>query len=158
MLERISLELEDDSNETTMRNRKKDEECIDSSDEENDPNFGSGDILSRSIEYGRNFIRKTIKNNKKVAKTFFILVILIAYNGYLAAAIRYAVKNDTGIDWCDGLGFLIIVTGITYWSFFYYYGVKRYLGKSIRNNCLLPLKLKLKPVLDHRFVQLLKSL
>ena len=41
-------------------------------------------------------------------------LIFLGYNGYLVCAIYLANSRGAGVDWCDGVGFLIIVTGLSY--------------------------------------------
>ncbi|XP_059082327.1 solute carrier family 28 member 3-like [Tigriopus californicus] len=41
-------------------------------------------------------------------------LIFVLYNAYLAYAIYYHVHEDTNWEWCDGLGFLLILTCVVY--------------------------------------------
>jgi pyrimidine nucleoside transport protein len=43
------------------------------------------------------------------------------------------------MDWCNGVGFLIIVTGIVYWSLIYYHVLKRFFGKMFVRSIAEPI-------------------
>ena len=79
-------------------------------------------------------------NLKRLAKIVLIIVLVTAYNGYMAYALHYHLSTGRDLDWCGGLGFLIIVTLITYISLLYFNVLKRYIpGRKVR--LLVPTKL-----------------
>ena len=79
-------------------------------------------------------------NIKRLAKIVLIIVLVTAYNGYMAYALHYHISTGRDLDWCGGLGFLIIVTLITYISLLYFNVLKRYIpGRKVR--LLVPTKL-----------------
>ena len=82
-------------------------------------------VLRRDEFFGRR------KKGKKFRKVAIYLVLLAIYNAYLIYATCYQLSNDITIEWCDGLGFLIIITIVVYISLFYFLIVKRYLGNQI---------------------------
>lgn len=67
-----------------------------------------------------------ISNHPKEMKMAIQILIFFAYNAYLIGCIwRHATNDDLEEwEWCDGIGFLIIVTGIVYTSMFYFIIIK----------------------------------
>jgi pyrimidine nucleoside transport protein len=61
-----------------------------------------------------------LSEHGQATKIAFYVVLAVLYNAYLIYCIvRYA-DNDLPLEWCDELGFLIILTIITYVGLFYY--------------------------------------
>ena len=85
--------------------------------------------LGNFIESIHHFIGRFISNNKSKVKLFTIAVLFLLYNVYFVAAIVY--QKDKPIDWCDGVGFLIIVTSVVYVGLIYFQIVKRFFGRAI---------------------------
>ena len=59
------------------------------------------------------------------AKVAAVLVAVSLYNAYLVYAIHYHVAGGKELDWCGGLGFLIVLTLLVYVGLFYFHVVKR---------------------------------
>ena len=79
-------------------------------------------------------------NLKHLVKIVLIIALVTAYNGYMAYALHYHLSTGRDLDWCGGLGFLIIVTLITYISLLYFNVLKRFIpGRKVR--LLVPKKL-----------------
>ena len=79
-------------------------------------------------------------NVKHMAKIVLIIALVTAYNGYLAYALHYHIKTGRELDWCGGLGFLIILSLVTYTSLLYFHVLKRLIpGRKVR--LLVPTKL-----------------
>ena len=84
--------------------------------------------------------RKDGWNLKRLVKIVLIIVLVTAYNGYMAYALHYHISTGRDLDWCGGLGFLIIITLITYISLLYFNVLKRFIpGRKVR--LLVPTKL-----------------
>ncbi len=48
----------------------------------------------------------------------------LIYNGLLIGAVLYSVeKSGQAIDWCNGVGFMLLFTAIAYLGLFYKYVV-----------------------------------
>ena len=62
---------------------------------------------------------------KHFVKILAIILLVIAYNAYIAYAIHYHMRTGRDIDWCAGLGFLIIITIIVYVSLLYFHIIKK---------------------------------
>ena len=67
---------------------------------------------------------------KQLANIALWSVLAVAYNAYLGFAIYFHSVAGRELDWCGGLGFLIVMTAIVYLSLFYFYVVKWALKKS----------------------------
>ena len=64
-------------------------------------------------------------------------LLFLAFNAYLIGAIINTTKRGIAIDFCDGVGFLIIITGLAYAGILYYYVLKPCCGKTVRS-CFKP--------------------
>ena len=62
---------------------------------------------------------------KRVVRVLAIVLFVAAYNAYIAYALHHHLRTGRVIDWCGGLGFLIIVTVIVYISLFYFHIIKK---------------------------------
>ena len=65
---------------------------------------------------------------RRVMRSLRILAIILlvaAYNAYIAYAVHFHLKTGRNMDWCGGLGFLIIVTALVYFSLFYFHVLKK---------------------------------
>jgi len=76
----------------------------------------------------RNAPFEYLSRHSNFGKILFSLVLFVLYNAYLIGCIVRKVKSDdtdiTTWEWCDGIGFLIIITGIVYVNLFYFNVVK----------------------------------
>ena len=71
-------------------------------------------------------INRRTKSVKLASKIGLLLLLSLAYNAYLVYAIYFHMSTGRAIDFCDGLGFLLVITGIIYISLFYFLIVKKY--------------------------------
>ena len=62
---------------------------------------------------------------KRGVKLLAIILLVAAYNAYIAYAVHFHLKTGRNMDWCGGLGFLIIVTALVYFSLFYFHILKK---------------------------------
>lgn len=92
----------------------------------------------------------TERRNYWIKKTCLIVIALL-YNAYFAATVWYAVHNGIPIDFCDGVGFHIILTGLVYLCLFYFQIVKRYWGKAIYTSVMQPIGEGYDRVWKHRY-------
>lgn len=99
----------------------------------------NGNFLTRIIIGVRSGIYNLIVQNKGLAKLGGIFLIFLCYNGFLVTAVAYNVRHELSIAWCDGLGFLLVLTALLYWSLFYYVILKGYCGHWFENNLYKPL-------------------
>ena len=94
-----------------------------------------GNALEKFWAYLSNFSAK----RKTLVRGLIYIILAVLYNAYFIASIYYSIHNDTLMDWCNGVGLLIILTVITYVSLFYFQVVKRFWGKSIDRAVLKPM-------------------
>ena len=62
---------------------------------------------------------------KRVVRLLAIILLVAAYNAYIAYALHFHLKTGRNMDWCGGLGFLIIITALVYFSLFYFHILKK---------------------------------
>ncbi|KAI9560238.1 hypothetical protein GHT06_014252 [Daphnia sinensis] len=100
-----------------------------------------------------------VQNISKRHRFKFILLlrifVAIAYNCYFVAAVYHARIERLDIDWCDGVGMLIILTVIVYCGLFYYKIFKPLWGDCAYTRVILPLTIFLKRCWSYRFVRVL---
>ena len=70
--------------------------------------------------------------DKQLLKFTIFLLSALIYNGILIGAVLYALEAKEYIDWCSGVGFLIICTSFVYFGFFYKFVVKKLLPVWLR--------------------------
>ena len=86
---------------------------------------------------------KYLSANPKVQNAIISSVLFILYNLYLGYCIVR--KKDHGgyeiteFEWCDGLGFLIIITALVYLGLLYFQVLKPNLGPHFENGVSKPL-------------------
>ena len=96
-----------------------------------DPSLSFETIKENEIQYSdeKNSIKTTdsidCSKLKYIVKICSIILLVIAYNAYIAYALHHHLQTGRVIDWCGGLGFLIIVTVIVYVSLFYFHIIKK---------------------------------
>ena len=81
-----------------------------------------------------------------------ILVVAVVYHAFLIAAIVHFANGSGGIEWCDGLGLVIICTGLGYLGIGYSYFVRNTLRNS---KAFLLLVSKLASCVQNKAVQIL---
>lgn len=100
---------------------------------EKEQNFVSKLVYYRNLPF--EWLAKPSKTrNGLVAFSLFML-----YNAYLVGCIWRQVKQELDWEWCDGLGFLIILTGIAYACFLYFLLLKPLLGEIFNRTVIKPI-------------------
>ena len=108
--------------EETRREEERTKREVERREEEQmrrDVEEAAGDDLGKPFHF-----RARLQFIKKLALT---LVLVAGYNAYLVYALHFHFANGKSIDWCGGLGFLIILTVIVYCSLLYFHIIKRFL-------------------------------
>ena len=86
---------------------------------------------------------KYLSANPKLQNAIISSVLFILYNLYLGYCIVR--KKDHGgyeiteFEWCDGLGFLIVITALVYLGLLYFQVLKPYLGPHFEKGVSKPL-------------------
>ena len=83
-------------------------------------------------------------------KAITLLLAVVGYNCYFVAAIWWGVSKKGQLDYCDDVGFLIIVTVFLYIFLFYFLVAKRFLGGALKRAVLEPALLRKDKLLSHR--------
>ncbi|KAJ9591156.1 hypothetical protein L9F63_002311 [Diploptera punctata] len=103
-----------------------------------------------------NSIKKTwisyIRTHCKTMAMMYLLHIFVA--SYVGLAIHF--WNENGrctIDWCNGLGMLIIILSFIYGGLIYYQIIKKYFGQFLYQNIIHPVHLWWKNQLKQRHVR-----
>ena len=86
----------------------------------------------------------------RVVKALTLLLAVVGYNCYFVAAIWWGISNKEQLDYCDDVGFLIIITVFLYIFLFYFLVVKRFLGGALQRAVLDPALLRKDKLLSHR--------
>ena len=97
------------------------------------------------VEKLRNHVRNIIKRNEFKVLLLLRLLAAILYNCYFVAAVYHAKINGHDIDWCAGIGMLIILTIIVYSGLFYYKIFQPFWGDITYSKIILPIS----KFLDH---------
>ncbi|XP_046655316.1 solute carrier family 28 member 3-like [Daphnia pulicaria] len=111
----------------------------------------AGDFVEGFWSYVGNFAEK----NRFKITVFLRIFAAISYNCYLVAAVYNGHLKQLDIDWCGGVGMLIILTVIVYCGLFYYKVFKPHWGDSAYSRVILPLTLILERCWSYRFLRLL---
>lgn len=109
--------------------------------------FSAGDHLEKFWS----FISEFTKKNSFAVRVAVYIVMAILYNAYFIASVYYAKSNGIPIDWCDGVGFLIIITTAVYAGLLYFQVIKRFWGKTIYKTVIKPSRCTLKSYWRHRY-------
>ena len=90
------------------------------------------EIFTQSLEAeaeveagGRAESQSPARRVKRSVRLVAIILLVAAYNAYIAYAVHFHLKTGRNMDWCGGLGFLIIVTALVYFSLFYFHILKK---------------------------------
>lgn len=105
---------------------------------ESDQNVSSK-FNSGLVEKCWNYVRKIGKQHEFKVSLLFKIVTTILYNCYFVSAVCYARYNGTEIDWCEGVGMLIILTILVYFCLFYYKIFKPLWGNRVYSALILPI-------------------
>ncbi|XP_070514228.1 uncharacterized transporter YutK isoform X2 [Cardiocondyla obscurior] len=84
-----------------------------------------------------NVVNAYLSKHQRVFKIFGLVIINLLVVAYVIFAGIYWQNNqkDCDLQWCEGYGLLLILTGLTYCFLFYFLIVKRYLAKYILRCC-----------------------
>jgi pyrimidine nucleoside transport protein len=115
-------------------------------EEDDDTEDVDNNIISRIVVTARSSITKLLVRHKKAFKSGAIVVGVGLYMAYLCVAINYTVSEGLKVDWCDGIGMFIIITGLLAWGLFYYFIIKGVFGHWIQKNVSKPLGNALRPI------------
>ena len=89
----------------------------------------TGNMVGNAIEKFWEVIGVLVDKHWVAVKFLLLVIFVVLYNAYLIGSIHYAVNRHDSLDYCDDVGFLLIITIIVYISMFYFLVVKIYFMK-----------------------------
>jgi len=89
----------------------------------------TGNIVGDAIEKFWEVIGGFVKNHWIVLRFVLLVILTVLYNAYLIVSIYHGVTKQDSLDYCDDVGFLLIITIVVYISMFYFLVVKTYYRK-----------------------------
>ena len=116
----LNIEL-DDMKDDNKRSKKYDDTEDMFDDKDHQGNI-VGDVIEKfwEITYG------LVEKHWTVLKICFLVMLAVLYNAYLVGSIHYASTRHDRLDYCDDVGFLLIITIIVYIFMFYFLVIKPY--------------------------------
>ena len=96
-------------------------------------------FIGNALEAFWSILGRSISDNKTLVYACVYILLAVLYNAYFISCIFYYVNHNLEMDWCDGVGFLIALTIVTYVGLFYFQVVKRFWGKAIYKAALKPM-------------------
>ena len=80
-----------------------------------------------------------LSENPVIGKAVIYFSLFVLYNAYLIGCIVKQVQTGPSEwEWCDGIGFLIIITGLVYLGLFYFHIFKPLIGEKLYKSLLEP--------------------
>lgn len=75
-----------------------------------------------------------LRRYRRVLRLLFQILLILGFHGYLGAAIYINRTSELhpSFGFCNGVGLLVIITAMAYWSFLYYRVIKPNIGKCSR--------------------------
>ena len=98
-----------------------------------------GLVIGSVLEKFWTLVYDFVEEKKTLVHGVVYVLLGLLYNAYFVACIYYSIHNGVPIDWCNGVGLLIIITGISYLSLLYFQIVKRFWHKRISQNVFNPI-------------------
>ncbi|XP_046462699.1 uncharacterized transporter YutK-like isoform X2 [Daphnia pulex] len=124
----------------------KDDSLSNIDSQSNDEGDGDDKAIDQSCEFIGNALETFWKatgeffsQRSTVALSSLYILLAVLYNAYFIASLYYSIHNGIPMDWCDGVGFLIVLTSIIYFGLFYFQVVKKFWGEPIHQNVLKPI-------------------
>jgi len=116
----LDIELSDIKDEP--KKLKKHDDTDDMFDDKEHAGNIIGDFIERFWEVTCGLMEK----HRALVKNCLLVILCVLYNAYLIGSINYAVNRQDRLDYCDDVGFLLIITIVVYISMFYFLVVKPY--------------------------------
>ena len=122
-----------------LSSSKSDSNSNDDDDDDDEPSDQSCEFLGNALEKFWTILGDFFTQRSAVARSVFYIILAVLYNAYFIASVYYSIHNGIPMDWCDGVGFLIVLTALIYLGLFYFQIVKKFWGKAIHRSVLKPL-------------------
>jgi len=116
----LNIELNDLKDD--CKRSKKHDDTDDMFDDKDHQGNIVGDYIEKFWEVSHGLIDK----HWTVLKICLLVMLAVLYNAYLVGSIHYTATRHARLDYCDDVGFLLILTIIVYISMFYFLVIKPY--------------------------------
>ena len=63
--------------------------------------------------------------DRQLCEYIIIIFLAVVYNGFLIGAVLHSLETKEMINWCSGVGFLILMTSFIYFGLFYKFVMKK---------------------------------
>jgi pyrimidine nucleoside transport protein len=140
-----------------LSSSKSDSNSNDDDDDDDEPSDQSCEFLGNALEKFWTILGDFFTQRSAVARSVFYIILAVLYNAYFIASVYYSIHNGIPMDWCDGVGFLIVLTALIYLGLFYFQIVKKFWGKAIHRSVLKPLGKAFDKAWKYRSVYLFTS-
>ena len=92
-----------------------------------------------TVEKLWNILSRRLSKHKTFVRSFIYVILAVLFNAYFISCIVYFVnRSGFAIDWCDGVGFLVVIATVAYFGLFYFQVVKRFWSQTIYKSVLEP--------------------
>ncbi|XP_069702912.1 uncharacterized transporter YutK-like isoform X2 [Periplaneta americana] len=92
---------------------------------------------------------------RDVAKIVMFFIVNVCIIAYLTAAIMYSrVQGECSLEWCDGVGLLIILLALVYFGLFYYFIIKKFFGRFIFRKVFKPINNGWNKLVKNRYLRI----
>ena len=108
-------------------------------------------FIGNALEKFWKFLGDFAQERKLLVRGLVYVLLAVLYNAYFIASIYRSVDMGIPMDWCNGVGLLIIMTIFVYFGLFYFQVVKRFWGKPINRVVLQPLGKSFDRMWKHRY-------
>ncbi|KDR11084.1 Sodium/nucleoside cotransporter 1 [Zootermopsis nevadensis] len=100
-------------------------------------------------------LSKCFSQHTNALRTVFIVIFNACILGYLITAVMFfKAQGDCDLEWCDGLGILIIILGLVYLGLLYYHIIKKFFGMFLERNILIPIHNQWHRLMAYRYLKL----
>ena len=111
---------------------------------ENDATFEDkeweGNLVGNFIESSWTTLYSFLRKYQRILRPTILTIVFILYNVYLGAALVHGVTNRTCLNFCDDVGFLFLITLLTYICLVYFFIIKPLYSKFLQTDQATRLK------------------
>ena len=112
--------------EETSKARELQDDNYESSDSETtfEDKEWEGNFIGNFIESSWRTLNNFLRKYQRILRPIILTTVFILYNAYLAAALVHGVTKRTCLNFCDDVGFLFLITLLTYLGLVYFFIIK----------------------------------
>ena len=116
----------------------------------------SCEFIGNALETFWKTVGQFFSKRSSMVRSVFYIILATLYNAYFIASVYYSIHNGIPMDWCNGVGFLIVLPALTYLGLFYFQVVNKFWGESIHQSVLKPIGKAFDKVWKYRSVPVLR--